>query len=408
MSYFLRPIAPEEFDDFARAEFTAFGERWPGEEHPAWATGELDRTLAVFDGDEVVGTGRIYSLELTLPGGATVPTAAVSAIGVLPTHRRRGILTAIMQQQLDDAEARGESTAVLTASEGTIYRRFGYGVATLHSSLELDRGHSAFLSEVNVDGRCRLIGDDDARKVLPEIFERARRAQPGAISRPESWWPSQYFNFDESKVGSGTSFHVVHEASTGELDGYVTYGIEHNWDNGIPRNRLGVRELTTTSAGARRALWRYIADVDLVETIRTWNSPVDEPLRWMLRESRRQTVVRLHDHLWARFVDVAAALASRRYAVGGELVLEVHDAFRPGAGGRFRLTGGPDGAQCARTSAAPDLTCHTTELASMFLGGVRAGELARAGLVEESVTGALARADAMFAVDPLPYSQTWF
>jgi predicted acetyltransferase len=364
--------------------------------------------LAVFDGDEVVGTGRIYSLELTLPGGAVVPTAAISAIGVLPTHRRRGILSAIMRQQLDDAAARGESTAALTASEGTIYRRFGYGVATLHASFSLDRRHSAFLPDVRIEGRCRLIAEDDARKVMPEIFERARRAQPGAISRPDTWWPSQYFVFDEAKVGSGPSFHVVHEAPTGELDGYVTYTIEDDWGNGIARNRLGVRELTTTGPAARRALWRYIGDVDLVETIRVWNAPADEPLRWMLRESRRMQFSRLHDHLWIRLLDVPAALAERRFAVEGGLVMEVHDEFRPAAGGRFRLTGGPDGAECVRTETTPDLVCKTTELASLYLGGVRAGELARAGLIEEATAGAVARADAMFAVDPLPYSQTWF
>lgn len=408
MSFLLRPIAPDELDDFARAEFTAFGEQLPAGEHPAWASGELDRTLAVFDGDEVVGTGRIYSLDLTLPGGAIVPTAAVSAIGVLPTHRRRGILTAIMRQQLDDAVGRGEATAVLTASEGTIYRRFGYGVATMHASFELDRRHSAFLPEVRVEGRCRLIDEEDAHKVLPDIFEQARRDQPGAISRPDTWWPSQYFVFDEAKVGSGPSFHVVHEAPTGELDGYVTYSIEENWAKGIPRNRLGVRDLTATTAAARRALWRYVTDVDLVETVRTWNSPVDEPLRWMLRESRRLQVARLHDHLWIRLVDVAAALAARRYANEGQLVVEVHDEFRPESGGRFALTGRSDGAQCRRTDAAPDVRCSTTELASVYLGGVRMSELARAGLVDEDTPGALRRADAMFAVDPLPYSQTWF
>lgn len=408
MSYLLRPIAPDELDDFARAEFAAFGEHVPNEEHPAWASGELDRTLAVFEGDEVVGTGRIYSLELTLPGGTIVPAAAVSAIGVLPTHRRRGILSAIMQQQLDDTAARGEAIAVLTASEGTIYRRFGYGVATMHASFELDRRHGAFLPEVPVEGRCRLISDDDARKVLPDIFEQARRSQPGAISRPATWWPCQYFAFDESKVGSGPSFHALHEAPTGELDGYVTYSIQPNWENGIPRNHLGVREMTTVSAAARRALWRYVADVDLVQTIKTWNAPVDEPLRWMLRESRRMELQRLHDHLWVRFVDVAKALTARRYATDGELVVEVHDEFRPDAAGRYELTAGPDGAACVRTGATPDVRCGTTELASVYLGGVRLRELARAGLVDEVTAGALQRGDAMFTVDPLPYSQTWF
>jgi predicted acetyltransferase len=409
MAYPLRPVGPDEFDRFARAEFSAFGEHLSGREHPAWATSELDRTLAAFEGDEVVGTGRIYSMELTLPGGRAVPTAAVSAIGVVPTHRRRGILSSIMARQLDDAAQRGEATASLTASEGTIYRRFGDGVATMHMSFELERWHGAFLPDVTVEGRCRLIDDDEATKSLPGLFDRARRVQPGAISRPDTWWPSSYFEFDEAKVGAGKSFHVVYESPAGELAGYATYTIEQRFDSGIARNRLGVREISTVTPAARRALWRFLCDVDLVETIVAWNAPVDEPLRWMLRESRRLQVSRLHDHLWIRLVDVEDALRGRRYAAPGELVVDVRDAFRPASGGRFRLSSdGSGAASCERTTDDPDLALDTADLASTYVGGVRFGELARAGLIEERAPGALARADAMFAVDPLPYTQTWF
>jgi predicted acetyltransferase len=409
MAYPLRPVTRDEFDRFAHTEYSAFGEHLSRSEHPAWATAELERTLGAFDGDEVVGTGRIYSLELTLPGGRIAPTAAVSAVGVLPTHRRRGILTSIMGRQLDDAAARGESTAALTASEGTIYRRFGYGVATMHQSFELDTRHAAFLPEVALEGRCRLIDEEEATKTLPGIFDRVRRAQPGAISRTDAWWPSSYFEFDEAKVGSGKSFHVVYEAPGGELAGYATYAIQQHFDTGIARNRLGVRELSSATPAARRALWHLLCDVDLVETIAVWNAPVDEPLRWMLRESRRLEVRRLHDHLWIRLVDVAAALGERRYATGGDLVLDVHDDFRPAAGGRFALSAGSDGwAGCAPTTRDADLALDTADLASTYLGGVRFADLARAGLVEEHAAGAIARADAMFTVDPLPYSQTWF
>ncbi|HEY7136820.1 MAG TPA: GNAT family N-acetyltransferase [Acidimicrobiia bacterium] len=405
----VRPVTRDEFDRFANAEFSAFGEHVPSEEHPAWATAELDRTLAAFDGEEVVGTGRIYSLELTLPGGRTVPTAAVSAIGVLPTHRRRGILTSIMGRQLDDAAERGETTATLTASEGTIYRRFGYGVATLHQSFELDTGHAAFLPDVAIEGRCRLIDEDAATKTLPGIFDRSRRVQPGAISRTDAWWPSSYFDFDEAKVGAGKSFHAVYESPAGELAGYATYAIQQRFDSGIARNRLGVREVSSVTPQARRALWRFLCDIDLVETITAWNAPVDEPLRWMLRDSRRLEVRRLGDHLWVRLVDVETALAERTYASTGDLVIEVRDGFRPASAGRYRLSAGDDGsARCSRTDDEADVALDTADLASAFLGGVRFGDLARAGLVEERTAGSVARLHTMFAVDPLPYSQTWF
>ncbi len=408
MTSAVRSVTRDEMAAFARAEFTAFGVHVP-EETPAWAFEDLDRTLAAFDGDEVVGTTRAYSMELTLPGGACIPVAAVSAVGVLPTHRRRGLLTAMMRAQLDDVTSRGEHIAALTASEGGIYRRFGYGIATMHMSFELDRRHAAFIDGPRGEGQCRLVDDGEARSLLPAIFDRARRTFPGAMSRPELWWPSQYFAFDESKVGSGKAFHVVHVGDDGEPDGYVTYSLEERWLRGISRHRLGVRDLQSVTPDARRALWRFICGVDLVETIATWNIPVDEPLRWMLSESRHMLVDRFGDHLWLRIVDVPAALAARNYASDGEVVLDVRDGFRPSSGGCFRLHVDGGKASCERVDGArADLVLDTPELASTYLGGVTFGELARAGLVEERTPGAITRADTVFASTPAPYAATWF
>lgn len=406
----IRPVTPDEVEAFTRAPLAAFGETFDPERFKLeWTHHELDRTLAAFDDGEIVGTGRLYSLELTLPGGALEPVAAVSWISVLPTHRRRGILTAIMGRELDDAVGRGESMAVLHASEGLIYRRFGYGIAAGSIAFTVPRRHSAFLRPPPEGGRVRLVDDETARKVFPDIFERARRHQPGAVSRVEEWWSNELFYVEKKE--EGTRFFATYESADRTLDGYVVYKIVARWtDDGLGRSRLDVLDLVTVTPEARAVLWRYLCDVDLVETIAAGSCPVDEPLRWMLAESRRFTVNRLSDGLWVRVLDAPAALSARRYATAGQIVFGVDDEFRPDgdAAGRFALEGGPDGAQCERTNVDPDLALGVADLGAAYLGGVTFSTLARARLVEERTPGALARADAMFRADPAPFVMTEF
>ena len=405
--FVLRPVTSDELAGFATTALTAFGERFESARFELdWTSVELDRTLAAFEGDEIVGTGRLYSLELTMPGGRLLPTAGVSWIAVLPTHRRRGILTAIKRTQLDDAAERGEPLAILYASESGIYRRFGYGVSTSSMSVSVERRHSAFLNPVPA-GRVRLVDEDDARKLFPEIFDRARRTQPGGVQRVDAWWPDEFFWRDPNE--KGTRYYCVCESPDGNLDGYAAYRFEASWDND-PNGTVHVTDLVTVSPAARAVLWRYLLDVDLVETVKAWVVPVDEPLRWLLRESRRMRVTRLGDSLWVRVLDAPAALSARTYATSGRVVFEVLDPVRPdaGAAGRVALDGGPDGADARRTSDEPDLVLGVAELGGILLGGVRPSALARAGLVDERTPGALAVADAMFAVEPLPFSMTDF
>jgi len=405
--FLLRPVTRDELAEYTQTAIAAFGERFePARFELDWTGVELDRTLAAFERDQIVGTGRLYSLELSMPGGRLLPTAAVSWIAVLPTHRRRGILSAIKRTQLDDAADRGESLAILYASESGIYRRFGYGVSTSSMSVSIERRHSAFLKPVPA-GRVRLVDEDGARKLFPEIFDRARRDKPGAVQRVDAWWPSEFFWREPDE--KGTRFYCVCESPDGSLDGYAAYRFEPNWDNDSNAT-VHVTDLVSVSAEARAVLWRYLLDVDLVENIKAWVVPVDEPLRWLLRESRRMGATRLGDSLWVRVLDAPAALSARTYAASGRVVFEIVDEVRPdgAAAGRFVLDGGPDGGEARRTTDEPDLVLAVADLGSILLGGVRASTLARAGLVDERTPGALATADAMFAVEPLPFSMTEF
>ena len=408
MDFELRAISADEVPAYIRANAAGFGiavERT----RPNMVAWELERAIAAFDADRIVAASRNYSLELTLPGGAVLPAAGVSDVSVLPTHRRRGLLRSMMDRLLDDADAHGEPVAMLTASEGGIYGRFGFGVSIRTSTVEVDTAAVDFLAE-RPDGTLRLLDLDEARALEPVVFERARRLQPGAVSRFGAWWTDEQFHGD-----FGTRFDVVHESGAGTVDGYLTYGLRGQGTTHGPAYRLVFRELIALTPAAEQALWRYACEVDLVRTVVALNAPPDFAGGWMLRSPRaaRQTDVR--DFLWTRLLDVPAALGARTYAApgsgpAGPLVLEVHDASRPGgrADGRFALAGGPDGAEVTAVDTEPDLVLDVATLSAAWLGGVRFSTLARAGRIDEPTTGALARADAMFVSTPEPAALTWF
>jgi len=400
----LRPITPTELEAFRRADQAGFGYRADLEAvHPHWAGLELERARAAYEGDEIVGCGRLYSFELTLPGGALMPAGGVSWISVLPTHRRQGILRSMMAELLDDSVAQGEAVSLLTASEGGIYRRFGYGVATRALGIELARREVEFASP-RPPGRLRMVEPDEAGKLFPGIFDPTRRSRPGAVSRPSAWWIDEHVD-----PRHGPRFDVVFEGDDGP-HGFATYHIRGDWSEGVARKTLGVRDLVAATWQAEAALWHYLCGVDLIERIQWWNSPLDTALPWMLTDPRAVRPTSLRDFLWARLLDVPVALAGRRYRAEGRLVLEVADRFRPhgAAAGRFALDTGPGDAACSRTDAAADLALDVADLGAIYLGDVRPSTLARAGRIIEQAPGALARADAMFAAERVPFAMTWF
>lgn len=404
MSFTFRSITDDELPAFANASSIGFGESnaWFERERP-WAAFSLERTVGGFEGDTVVSTSRNYPLDLMLLGGASLHTAAVSAVTVLPTHRRRGLLREMMTRLLDDAVEHEEPVSILTASEATIYGRFGFGPSTRALSVRIAKRDLEF-SRPRPEGRLRLVDVHEAGKVEPEVFERVWRASPGAVSRPELWW---YHHYDPT---FGNRFDVVYESPSGSVDGYVTYSVRDKWDAAGAAHVLSIRELIGCTPDAVHALWRYLGEIDLVGTIIDISIPMDSPLPWLLTSLRAVGVNSIGDNLWTRLLDVPVALGARTYAATGRLVFAIDDPARPGgaADGTFALDGGPDGATVTRSDAEPDLVCDVSVASTAWLGGVRWSELAVAGLVEERSAGALATADAMFASTPLPYGYTWF
>ncbi len=409
MDYEIRPVTVEEYPKFARTVGAVFGETVSDEEIGEWLKAtDLTRTVAVFDQDDIVGTTDSIAFQFTVPGLQTLPAAGVTAVTVLPTHRRQGLLTTMMRYQLEDVRKRGEPLAILLASESIIYGRFGYGLATTQGTYQIDPRFAALSTHPEQHGRLRMIDKASAAQILPDVYDRYRLLQPGAVSRTGSWWERHLSDPPRHHHGAGERYYVTYRNTSGEVTGYASYRIKENWEHGFPQNRLILTQLIATDPESRTALWRFCLGVDLVVMVEAENFPVEEPLRWMLKDPRRLRLVDSGDFLWVRLVDIAAGLAGRRYATEGQVVFEVEDAFCRENSGRYVLEGGPDGATCGRTNAAADITLRAADLGATYLGGVGFTTLARAGRVTEQTPGALRGADAMFACEPQAWCCTGF
>jgi predicted acetyltransferase len=370
----------------------------------SWAGAELDRTRLAFERGHIVGVSRTYTFELTMPGGAMLPAAAVSWVSVQPTHRRRGILTRMMAALHDDARARAEPAAILTASESSIYGRFGYGVAAWRAALSAERVHIEF-SRPDDDGGCmRLVDQAEARRLLPEIYDGARSARAGMVTRPSFWWDQVYWDFMIPQAKA--CFFAIHTDADGRDDGYVVYGLSMDRPPGLGHRELSIIDMQTASSRTWIKLWRYALGVDLVDRVSTMNAPVDDPLRHVVVDSRRVRVDAVNDHLWLAPLDPQRVLAARRYTVPGRVVITTH--MPDGAASTVAVESSEAGTSCERVNESADLECDATVLGMCALGGNRWSELAAAGRVDVTRADALERADAMFLTSPAPALLSFF
>jgi len=356
----------------------------------------LDRVLAAFDGGRPVGLAAAREFELTIPG-AVVPAAGVTWVGVPATHRRRGILSALMRRQLDDLHERGEVLAPLWASEAAIYGRFGYGLASFNLSIEADRHSFALRDDPGPSGSCRFLEPDEATAVCPEVYERMRTGRAGMLSRSERLWTGRlHADPPEWRDGGGPKFVVLLELG-GRPVAYARYRVHDKWERSLPAGEVRVYEAIATSPEATRELWRFLFGIDLVTTVRADFFDAASPLLLMVQDVRRLRPS-LNDGLWLRLVDVGKALRLRSFAAAGSVVLDVSDPFCPWNEGRFRA-----GEDAGPTGAAPELRLSVADLASAYLGAFDLEHLASAGRVEELVPGALAHAAALFRTALPPF-----
>lgn len=409
----IRPTSDEDLDVFVDTVHAAFG-RFP--ETPTedgglwWSALDMDRCLLALTADgRPVGTAGAHSFELTLPGETIVPVPGVTAVGVLPSHRRRGVLSAMMRHQLAGSRARGEFLSVLLASEATIYGRFGYGPATYTQELTVPR-HRAALAVPRArgtadapatgadDGSVEVLRSARCGEILEEVYDRYRRAQPGALSRPHRWWASRA---GQPPISPAPRYVAVHRDADGVPDGYASYAL------GEPETTLTVDETIATDDAVFTALARFVLDHDLVTQVVFKHVPPQHPLRRQLADFRAGKVSGDMDWLWVRLLDVPRALTARGWFADGELVLDVEDPFL-GEHGRHLLTVRDGKADCAPTDREPDLSLDVSDLGSVYLGGTAPSTLVRAGHIRAHHPDAAALADALFRTDRVPHCLHWF
>jgi predicted acetyltransferase len=392
-----RAPTADELEAVVRAVTSAFGEELRDEElERERKLMSIDRVLAAWDGDTPVGAAASWPFELTIPGG-TARAAGVTWVGVLPSHRRRGVLTELMRRQLADVRERGEPLAILWASEAPIYGRYGYGVAVPELVIDAERSAFALRDDPGPKGRVRLVSFDEALELFPPIHERVRRERVGLVARWPDWWREGILADPERwRDGAGPKFFALLELG-GEPAGYALYRVKSKWEEGAPRGDLLPTEVIATSPEATRELWRFLFGIDLVARVKYWRVDPAAPLELMVADPRRLHVSR-HEGLWLRFVDLDGALRARTYEATEPVVLEIEDAFVPENSGRWHV-----GADAGRVEAEADVSLDVADLASAYLGAFSFEQLARAGRARELRPGGIARASALFRT-PLPPS----
>jgi predicted acetyltransferase len=434
-SHPIRPISPDEFDTFHSVVQQAFYGQPPSERRRAALMGqvEFDRTLAAFDGGTPVGAAGAWSLRFCLPG-AMAPVAGVTLVGVLPSHRRRGILSSLMRRQLADVRERGEAIAALWASEAEIYGRFGYGLASWQANFLIERGEGKLRPEVadlvraatgraggggagtgGAGGlRLRLAAAAAVQAEMGKVYQSVLPGRPGMFVRDEAWWSRVVRTNDDSPADGEEARGVLAEDDSGPR-GYAVYSatMEFDRETFMADGSLHVSELVASDPAAAALLWEDLLNRDLVTKVTASLRPVDDPLVHMLADPRRARR-RVGDGLWVRLADVPKALGLRRYSCPVDVVIEVTDAVLAENAGRWRLTAGGSGGsggeggpgvagECAASRAEADLTLDVAALGAAYLGGTRLGELAGAGLVVEHRAGALASLSAALSWDPAPW-----
>lgn len=354
-----------------------------------------DRVFAAFDGGKAVGLAAAVAFEMTIPGGVA-PCAGITYVGVMPTHRRRGVLTQLMRAQLDDLHGRGEPLAALWASEPVIYGRFGYGIAAPAASMEAEKAGFAYRDDPGPTGTVRLVTKDEARKLFPPIYERARLQRHGMMSRSDARWDNRVHDPEHWRDGASPKYYVLIELD-GQGEAFAMYRIKEKWERGMPQSELVLVDAIATSTEATRELWRYLFGVDLIAKVSLWNYDPATPLFLMVKDARRLQL-KVSDGIWLRLVDVGEALRRRSYAHDGSVVLEIKDEFCAWNEGRYRA--GDDGGP---TEDAAELRLSAADLASAYLGAFSFERLAAAGRVEELAEGAITRATALFRTELPPW-----
>ncbi|MCF3106767.1 GNAT family N-acetyltransferase [Streptomyces roseoverticillatus] len=410
----VRTITEDDLPNWIRARRTGYVQPpTPGKTEVAFRRELMDfsRAQGAFDAGRCVATYRSFTQRISVPGGASVTANAVSNVSVSATHRRRGLLSRMIDRDLREAAERGDAAATLIAAEYPIYGRFGFGPATRVTEWEVDvlrTGVDPRHAGPGDGGRVDYVDVAELRELGPALYERVRAVRHGLVDRTDTWWRRNTGALPIDDAPWTEPSAVVHRSAEGTVDGLLVFTADDRWEAKLPHQTATVLDLVAVSPAAERALWLFLLSVDWITSVRTGYRAPDDLLPDLLPDPRAARVVTHADLLWLRPLDVPALLRSRTYPVAGSLVLDVTDPAGPGgspgpAAGRFLLDAGPDGATCTRTARPADLTLPAAALGSLFLGDESAVRLAALGRLTEERPGAAGRADALLRTGRRPW-----
>ena len=271
------------------------------------------------------------------------------------------------------------------ASEGGIYERFGYGIATHRRVTSIDRRRAVLAERFRpAAGSVRLVDGPSSLAEIRAVWGRYRSTRAGEIDRNDAWHQTAFER--EPKM-----VHALHP------DGYASWTFDNRWNDGHPASQLFVTTMAPVTAEAHVALWHTVLSSDLVGTVKSYAVPPDDALPFLLTDQRQVRTTDVNDNVWCSVRDVATCFGARTFGTDDAVVVEVD-----GTGWRIGAEG------VSRVTTRADLVTDGAGLGALLLGGVAPTTLVAGRRAEAPDAAALRRADATFVVHPAPYSQTGF
>ncbi|MDO5533156.1 MAG: GNAT family N-acetyltransferase [Propionibacteriaceae bacterium] len=387
-------IAPDTVTDDLRGWYEAvglgFGQSRTKEESLARWHADIVKDGWRFDGAHAdaaafglgehtpIATFATMTQSINTGGGHITPACFITDVTVRTTHRRRGLLTTMMTNALRRARDEGLALAALTVTEGGIYGRFGFGVATTSTAAELDTGPRFQLAR-DLEPRVELATPEasvNARRVVFDAFHAITR---GSHQRPAFYDDYLSGLWNHEKGGPDLAVRsAVHLDADGHPDGVVSYAFESG--TGLSGGHLVVHDLIASNAEAELGLWQFLGSIDLAEKVVVRRLSPASPLHWALADPHRLRITKVSDFTWLRVLDVPLALSSRGFESDGEVTFTVDD--RVGlAAGSYRLVVRDGQAEVTPVSGA-NLRLDVRALGSLHLGLADAHVLAGAGQIK--------------------------
>jgi predicted acetyltransferase len=402
MTVDIRSVADDELPELRRVTSYAFADSRTDEERrtfpdplrPEWTT------CAFVDG-RLATTFGAYPFRVRL-NGAAVPMAGVTAVATLPEFRRRGLLRQVMTRSFAEQRERGQSLAILWASLGAIYQRYGYGLASTHASYRIDPRDILFNDPGPAPGRLRLMDAVDARPHLEAMYKAFARPRNLMLHRAPAMW-----DFRLTPPGPQRPQVGVYFGPAGEARGYVVFTVKPDPEIGFGRSqRVSVSDFAYLDLEAYRGLWDFFAAHDLVREVEWQQVPEDDPVPHLLAEPN-ELQRRTGAAIWMRVTDVEEALRQRPYGEDGALGIRVVDPLCDWNAGVFSIETAGGATEVSRAAGDADLTLPVAALAVLLAGHRSATQLARAGLVAGN-DKALGMADGLFATTFTPWCPDGF